>query len=78
MQYFSNFIFFVVVFLTSYSIVLSTEGDVYVFGRGEWGRLGTGDKKGSSKLRPTRLEPLARMRIVEATAGGTHSIFVVC
>lgn len=38
-----------------HSLALSTTGEVYVWGRGEYGRLGLGDKVGSSKLRPTKV-----------------------
>ena len=36
--------------------------EVYVWGRGEYGRLGLGDRTGSSKLRPTRVKGMANHR----------------
>ena len=37
---------------------------VYVWGRGEYGRLGLGDRTGSSKLRPTRVKGMASHRYI--------------
>jgi hypothetical protein len=59
-----------------HSVALGAGGEVFVFGRGEYGRLGLGDKSGSSRLRPTRVRSLEGVRIVEATCGGTHTIVV--
>ncbi len=39
-----------------------TSAAVYVWGRGEYGRLGLGDRTGSSKLRPTRVKGMASHR----------------
>ena len=47
--------------------------DVYVWGRGEYGRLGLGDRGGSSRLRPTRVRGLEGHCCVQASAGGTHT-----
>lgn len=47
---------------------------VWVWGRGEYGRLGLGDRSGSSKLRPQRLESLLGQYVVEVSCGGTHTI----
>jgi len=41
--------------LCRHSLALSTRGEVYAWGRGEYGRLGTGDRSGSSKLRPQKV-----------------------
>lgn len=41
-----------------HSAAISTAGEVYIWGRGEYGRLGLGDRTGSSKLRPQRLRAL--------------------
>jgi alpha-tubulin suppressor-like RCC1 family protein len=38
-----------------HSLAISKEGDVYAWGRGEYGRLGLGDRSGSSKLRPQKV-----------------------
>ena len=59
-----------------HSVAISDEGRVYVWGRGEYGRLGLGDKTGASRLRPTLMESLKGMRIVEASCGGTHTVVV--
>ncbi len=40
----------------------SVAAAVYVWGRGEYGRLGLGDRTGSSKLRPTRVKGMANHR----------------
>ncbi|CAL5222769.1 g5181 [Coccomyxa viridis] len=58
-----------------HSLALTTEGEVFVWGRGEYGRLGLGDRSGSSKLRATEVhfrEP--ETRIVQASCGGTHTM----
>ncbi|KAK9908666.1 hypothetical protein WJX75_001202 [Coccomyxa subellipsoidea] len=58
-----------------HSLALTTEGEVYVWGRGEYGRLGLGDRSGSSKLRATKVtfkEP--DLRVVQASCGGTHTM----
>lgn len=48
---------------------------MYVWGRGEYGRLGLGEK-GTSKLLPRRVEGLEGHKVVEASAGGTHTVVV--
>lgn len=57
-----------------HSVVLTTEGEVYVWGRGEYGRLGIGDRTGSTKLRPTKVRGLEGHKVIQVTAGGTHSM----
>lgn len=59
-----------------HSLAISAEGEVYIWGRGEYGRLGLGDKSGSSKLRPTKIASLEGLKVVEASCGGTHSMVV--
>ena len=59
-----------------HSLAITEEGEVYVWGRGEYGRLGLGDKAGASKLRPTKVEGLEGHRVVEASCGGTHTVVV--
>lgn len=57
-----------------HSLALSTTGAVYVWGRGEYGRLGLGDKSGSSRLKPTLVESLVHETVVQAVCGGTHTM----
>lgn len=52
----------------------TTDTAVYVWGRGEYGRLGLGDKGGASKLRPTRVTSLSSHKVVHASCGGTHTV----
>lgn len=59
-----------------HSLALTAAGEVLVWGRGEYGRLGLGDKTGSSKLRPTKVTGLEGYRVVEASCGGTHTMVV--
>lgn len=59
-----------------HSVAITDSGEVYVWGRGEYGRLGLGDKSGSSKLRPQKLKGLEGHRVIEASCGGTHSMVV--
>ena len=42
---------------------------VWTWGRGEYGRLGIGDKTGSSKLRPKRVQGLEGHCIVQVGGG---------
>lgn len=52
--------------------------EVYVWGRGEYGRLGLGDKSGSSKLRPTLVQSISGERWVcklrDAVCEAAHSM----
>jgi hypothetical protein len=57
-----------------HSLALTTEGEVYVWGRGEYGRLGLGDKTGSSKLRPVKVKAMEGHKVVQACCGGTHTM----
>mmetsp|Transcript_13602 Transcript_13602/g.29116 ORF Transcript_13602/g.29116 Transcript_13602/m.29116 type:complete len:631 (-) Transcript_13602:438-2330(-) len=57
-----------------HSLVLSVHGEVFTWGRGEYGRLGIGDRTGSSKLRPQLVRGLEGHRIVQVAAGGTHTL----
>ncbi|GAB4819656.1 hypothetical protein N2152v2_006702 [Parachlorella kessleri] len=50
--------------------------EVYVWGRGEYGRLGLGDRAGSSKLRPVKVKALEGHRVVGGSCGGTHTAVV--
>lgn len=59
-----------------HSVAISDAGEVYVWGRGEYGRLGLGEKGGASKLTPRRVEGLEGHRVVEASCGGTHTLVV--
>eukprot|EP00889_Picochlorum_renovo_P001271 jgi/Picre1/28301/NNA_003707.t1 len=59
-----------------HSLAITEDGEVYVWGRGEHGRLGLGDPAGASRLRPTKVEGLEGLRIVEASCGGTHTVVV--
>ena len=47
---------------------------MYAWGRGEYGRLGLGDKSGSSKLRPAKVRGLEGLKVTQASCGGTHSM----
>lgn len=59
-----------------HSLAITDDGEVWVWGRGEYGRLGLGDKSGSSKLRPHKVKALEGHRVVEASCGGTHTAVV--
>lgn len=49
-------------------------GELYVWGRGEYGRLGLGDTSGSSRLKPHKVPGLENCHVVHASAGGTHTM----
>jgi len=51
-----------------HSLALTSDGQIYVWGRGEYGRLGVGDRTGSSKLRPTFVKGLEPHTIVQVRA----------
>jgi len=59
-----------------HSLAITEHGEVYVWGRGEYGRLGLGGKNGASRLRPTKVEGMEGHRVVEASCGGTHTLVV--
>jgi alpha-tubulin suppressor-like RCC1 family protein len=52
-----------------HSLALSRDGQIYVWGRGEYGRLGVGDRTGSSKLRPHPVRGLEAHTIVQVRGG---------
>ena len=57
--------------------MLSRDGEVFMFGRGEYGRLGLADRTGSSKLRPVRVKSvLEGYRVVQVSCGGSHTLAV--
>ena len=51
-----------------HSAALTVRGEVYIWGRGEYGRLGISDRTGSSKLRPQKVRGLEGHRIVQVRA----------
>ncbi|ETV71157.1 hypothetical protein, variant 2 [Aphanomyces astaci] len=57
-----------------HTVVVTRTGAAYVFGRGEYGRLGLGD--GRSHSHPHKVESLTAHTIVDASAGGTHTLFL--
>ncbi|GFR50047.1 hypothetical protein Agub_g12098 [Astrephomene gubernaculifera] len=57
-----------------HSCALSAAGEVWVWGRGEYGRLGLGDRSGSSKLRPQKVRGLESHVVVQVAAGGSHTM----
>ena len=54
--------------------VLFVAAEVYVWGRGEYGRLGLGDKGGSSRLRPCKVKAMEGHKVIQASCGGTHTM----
>ena len=52
-----------------HSIALTSDGQIYVWGRGEYGRLGVGDRTGSSKLRPHPVRGLEGFTVVQVRRG---------
>jgi len=60
-----------------HSACVSTRGEVFMWGRGEYGRLGLGDKSGSSKLRPAKIWALEKgVKMVQVSCGGSHTLGV--
>ncbi|KAL4527306.1 hypothetical protein Ndes2526B_g08991 [Nannochloris sp. 'desiccata'] len=59
-----------------HSACVSTSGEVFMWGRGEYGRLGLGDRSGSSKLRPAKIWALEGVKMVQVSCGGSHTLGV--
>ncbi|KAF0682697.1 Aste57867_25215 [Aphanomyces stellatus] len=57
-----------------HTAVVTRSGDAYVFGRGEYGRLGLGDTR--CHATPIKVSALSDHTIVEVACGGTHSLFL--
>jgi alpha-tubulin suppressor-like RCC1 family protein len=59
---------------STHSVALSSSGEVYVWGNGQHGRLGT--KSTSHQLSPVKLKSLASVHIVMISVGLSHSVFL--
>jgi alpha-tubulin suppressor-like RCC1 family protein len=61
-----------------HTVVVGRSGACYVFGRGEFGRLGLGDTRSHHK--PHKVISLwndhKQNRIIQAAAGGSHTLFL--
>jgi alpha-tubulin suppressor-like RCC1 family protein len=57
-----------------HSLALSANGEVYTWGRGEYGRLGLNDPKGASHVRPTKVPGLQGHAVIQAACGGSHTM----
>ena len=57
-----------------HSVALTSLGEVFLWGRGEYGRLGLGDHSASSKLRACKVPGLEGHKVVQASCGGTHTM----
>ncbi|KAK9838506.1 hypothetical protein WJX81_003780 [Elliptochloris bilobata] len=57
-----------------HSLAITTDGEVFVWGRGEYGRLGLGDRSGSSRLRATLVKAMEGHSVVQGSCGGTHTL----
>lgn len=56
-----------------HSLAVTADGGLFVWGRGEYGRLGVGDRTGSSKLRPQPVRGLEDHTVVQV--GGPRASF---
>ena len=54
-----------------HSLALSTEGEVYTWGRGEYGRLGLNDPKGAAHVRPQLVPGLKGHKVIQVR---THTL----
>lgn len=59
-------------------MALSARGEVYVWGRGEYGRLGLSDPTGSSKLRAKRVASLEGHVVVQVRVQGLRGRGMGC
>ena len=57
-----------------HSLGLSSTGVVYTWGRGEYGRLGLNDPKGTARMRPCKVPGLSQHVVVQAACGGSHTM----
>ena len=57
-----------------HTLLWTDEGELYACGKGEFGRLGIGQEE--SKIEPTRVHMGEGVRVVQASAGGSHSLAV--
>lgn len=57
-----------------HSLVLSADGEVYTWGRGEYGRLGLNDQKGVSRVRPCLVPGLTGHRVIQVRQHTTIAI----
>jgi hypothetical protein len=53
-----------------HTAAITTDGDTFVWGRGEHGRLGLGDERGASKLIPTQLDLPNGERVLQVSFVG--------
>lgn len=58
----------------SHNAAIVEGGALYVWGEGQWGRLGLGDNE--HRLEPICVEALAQRKIVDVACGGYHTIAV--
>jgi alpha-tubulin suppressor-like RCC1 family protein len=58
----------------THTLVLTSIGQAFAFGKNDRGQLGLKDKK--DRLRPTQVLALVNERIVKLAAGGGHSAFL--
>mmetsp|Transcript_2765 Transcript_2765/g.7800 ORF Transcript_2765/g.7800 Transcript_2765/m.7800 type:complete len:497 (+) Transcript_2765:160-1650(+) len=59
-----------------HSLAINKDGEVLTWGRGEYGRLGVGDRSGSVKLRPCHVVDMSNHFVVQASCGGTHTMLL--
>lgn len=57
-----------------HSMCITTEGELYIWGRGEYGRLGLGESLDMSILLPRKMHTMAGVRVEMLSCGGTHTM----
>jgi alpha-tubulin suppressor-like RCC1 family protein len=57
-----------------HSLALSAQGEVFTWGRGEYGRLGLNDPKGTAHVRPKRVAGLQGHRVIQVRSSAAVPI----
>ena len=63
---------------SDHTVALSSEGEVFTFGRNKFGQLGHGDMACESERIPRRVDALVGRRVVQVAASSSHTAVLTC